>query len=161
MLVRRVGEIEVHIGDRELHESNGESSTDFVESFYRVFLRRKLVRKLVETNQRLTGLDRIVMLGAHAGLKPWEFRDDYQGGSFKVQDWIDEVDEKYGLIILACCNPRNARIQSKKSVVLHTTENISLLDVYHRRLKTKVYFPGFGYIEDSYRTIKKIIAEQS
>lgn len=104
---------------------------------------------ILETNSRKTGLEKKAMLTAHGDSirEHWYFFNEDAG--YPVQKWINEIDGKYNAIILDVCNPKNSKVKSEKSVIIHPSHSISNIMHLKQTVQLEVYIPGIGYL-DSY-----------
>lgn len=103
-------------------------------------------KRFVEVYEKLNGLSRWGILDAHGDDEDiiWKYHD--KGQEFKVQDWIDEHDGKYSLLILSVCNSHALEIKSKKSLVLSPNNVVAGWRLDFGHVKFELYVPRKGYI---------------
>ena len=104
-------------------------------------------KRFVEIYEKLNSISRWGILDAHGNDDEdlvWKYNDKEQ--RFNVQNWIDEHDGKYSLLILSVCNSHGLEIKSKKSLVLSPNNVVAgwCLDFGH--VKFELYVPRKGYI---------------
>lgn len=132
-----------------------------VEHFLNFALRRKYHKEIVDAYSNASGMSGYALLYAHGGHTEGSWICSEKIGRkkrplWKIQDWIDGLDGSYLCLIVACCNPRNDRISSKKSIVFHLDSSFNLLSLIRRKSNFKMYFPGEGYLTDS-RKRRKVL----
>ncbi len=104
-------------------------------------------KKLVDLYSKKHNLSRKAILSAHGDsiISKWYYYDGTSG--FQVQDWINQMDGKYAILILHCCNPGSHEIYSKKSAVLASNFIYSELRQNIGDGKVELYIPKIGYID--------------
>lgn len=110
--------------------------------------RQESIGNLIDSYVLKTGKCGIAILEAH-GLyeefgRGWEFRDGNL--CYSVQNWVDYIDGRFAAAIIMTCNPNQASISSKRSIVIHPLEKIRFLDLLTGRGSFKVYHPNLGYV---------------
>lgn len=106
-------------------------------------------KELVDLNSRENKLERIAILEAHGDEKNKKWCYDDGENLFSVQSWINKMDGKYKLLILAVCNKEGHNISSKKSLVCFPNEVYSVRGREHGEVQIELFIPGLRYI-DSY-----------
>ncbi len=123
---------------------------DLVERILTNFLEREpKYKELVDLHSKKHGLSRKAVLAAHGDslINRWYYGDETYDS--QVQDWINQMDGKYAVLILYCCNPGSHEISSKKSAVLANNFTYSEYRQDVGDGKVELYLPKIGYI-DSY-----------
>lgn len=123
-----------------------------------VFSRKSLFRPVVKAHAKATGLTPVIALFvAHGEIvrDRWYFADG-RGRFRSIQRWIDTHDGEAAALILLCCNSLNLEIRSKRSVVIHLNRDANVPDLF-RGGCLRMYHPDFGYIENNYYRIHKIL----
>ena len=117
-------------------------STNFLE-------RESKYKELIDLYSKKNNLSRKAILAAHGDsiISKWYYTDGIYVS--QVQNWINQMDGKYGVLILYCCNPGSHEIYSKKSPVLANNSTYSELRQDLGDGKVELYIPKIGYI-DSY-----------
>lgn len=125
-------------------------------------IRRRLVRKLICAHRKKTGLTGTMFLQGHGRrhAPKWLYFD--YGKEKLVQSWIDEYDGVYSLLIIGVCNCQNYSVHAKRSIVVHPNQSIGLMTMMKLRGGySRVYVPGFGYVEHEAQYLKKVIRNLS
>jgi hypothetical protein len=74
----------------------------------------------------------------------WFYRD---GANFYgVQDWINEVDGKFGALFVAPCNPKGVAVTSKRSCVIYSTDINNHQTIHDNPRAVEMFVPGKGLI---------------
>ncbi|MBS3095689.1 hypothetical protein J4231_03340 [Candidatus Woesearchaeota archaeon] len=143
-------EIDLFYSDDILHEvskSPGMFVEDFMSDLHE-YNGKEL--ELIGLYSKKQGLKRTAMIVAHGDSIGEEWRFFCGNKSFSTQEWINQNDGRYALLILGCCNPGHHEIESKKSAVLAPNEVYSPIKHYClNEVQIEVYIPGIGYV-DSY-----------
>lgn len=120
--------------------------------------RRRLWQRLIRIHSLRSRLRCTpLILCAHGKTRRgrWYLRDD-NGRYQLLQDWIDEHDGESGSLLLFCCNSLNAEIASRRSLVVHLNRAASRWDLF-RGGCLRLFHPEFGYIENNYFRIRRIL----
>ena len=129
-----------------------------VDAMIKDFTKRKLFRELLDLYSYKHGLEGYFLLKAHANInsrnKEWYFSDGKRW--HRIQNWINRLDGQGLALILISCNPKNNKIHSEKSIVIHANKSINIVDVARNR-GMRIYVPGEGYLEDNHYRLKKAI----
>jgi len=139
---------------RETAEEHVESLEDTV----REFPTNRTLKELLEVYRRRSGLRGYALLDAHGKSEDgrWVFYDGER--RCLVQNWIDQMDGRFLLLLLYCCNPRSHRIISERSIVVHGRGNVfDLGDHLSYNHRTMIYVPGEGYLGRSYQEIRRAL----
>jgi len=108
-----------------------------------------LKNEIIELNAKLHGLEGTAVLNAHGGDDngKWVYQDGHEN-YFSVQKWVNELDGRYALLCLCCCNPGHNEIHSRKSAVLVANNDLDMLFKDSGRFQVELYLPKRGYITD-------------
>ena len=149
-------------------ELNNEMYFDYlIESILNNFVKRdEKYKKLIDLHSKKNNLSRKAVLAAHGDniISKWYYTNGIYAS--QVQNWINQMDGKYGVLILYCCNPGSHEIYSKKSAVLANNSTYSELRQDLGDGKVELYIPKLGYI-DSYtidsevKQMKKSVANSA
>ena len=127
-------------------EFKGETYLNLLLNF---FLKDPVKKEVAELYARQQCLEGTAMLLAHGGSQNGEWVYSADNKSFKVQDWINELDGKYAVLCLNCCNPGHHEIYSGKSAVLAANHEFSWVGLDVGEVQLELYIPKIGYL-DSY-----------
>ena len=102
--------------------------------------------ELISLHSKKQGLERLAILAAHGDYQnnSWVYTDGKN--DFPVQGWIDQMDGKYSLLILYCCNPNSGEISSKRSAVLAPNYIYSGFRMMNCDGQVELYLPKIGYV---------------
>lgn len=123
-----------------------------------------LFREAVQAWRVTSGLKRSAMLESHGiirknqkGEDQWVFPDG--GIHIPMQQWIDENDGKYAALIVFACNPRNDRVTSAASVILHANRDFSIYssEAYTTPL-ARLYVPKEGYLDEDPERLRAFVS---
>lgn len=75
-----------------------------------------------------------------------------------VQRFVDSLDGKANAILLSFCNPENADVFSRSSLVVHPHSGINRIKLlYGKRYSMRMHVPGVGYVEENRYLLRKTI----
>ena len=106
-------------------------------------------KEYIDLYGKLNGLERYAFLYAHGSTnKSWIYRD--KGKKHLVQDWLNQKDGNYAVLIFGVCNPGSHTPKSKKSILVIPDYNvISRFRAVHFHEKEPCFdliVPGVGEI---------------
>jgi hypothetical protein len=135
--------------DMEEDELTSEIALDIISDEIETYFYSELdskQKKLIDFNAKKNKLEKIASLYAHGDSvdETWHYVNGLK--SFPLQEWINELDGKYKLIILSTCNPGRHEIYSEKSCILATNENYNKSKLEMGDVQMELYVPGIGYI---------------
>ena len=118
-------------------------------SYYSAPNKKPKYEEYVDLYSKITQLEKTCILSAHGDVEnhQWYFYSKDKG--YPIQNFIDEVDGKYKLIILNSCNPAAYSISSKKTPVLMFNQDFSHRNSEQGLGQVELFVPEYGYI-DSY-----------
>lgn len=143
------------------HYDNPEHAPHRREHVFNSFMRRAIVRELLQVWSERYNLNGFVIVEAHGTAKPW--RVNISRTPVTVQKIVNRLDGSKTAIMFFACNPRHEQISSRTSIVMHynqsfrSVEAFSSLDWNKHHMTAKVYVPGEGYVESDYRRLRRII----
>ena len=119
-------------------------------------------KKLVDLTSKKNKLERIAILSAHGDSINHRWYYDDGENLFSVQSWINKMDGKYKLLILAVCNEKGHDISSKKSLVCFPNEVYSERGREHGEVQVELFIPGLKYvdsytIDDDIKKLRKLL----
>lgn len=146
--------------ERDFKDFAKDGGLKYRQNLLGTLTRRPLVRELIDKWKDKTGLQEVALLEAHGDRRKnaWVYFKDESPVSYAVQDFIDEHDGKIAVIFLPICNPYNATITAKRSIVVHPSKEISYKDIMGHTEHYRVYIPEIGYADDS-RSVRRVIKQ--
>ncbi len=161
---------EVYLADNAVHANeDAERLETVVEISIQRLTKRRLFRELIMAYSQQTGLEGYIFLEAHGitlvkdGTEetsreyPWFFEDGKT--VIELQEWINQIDGRKGVIYIGCCNPRNNNITSNVSIIVHPNTSVSLANLLSRRSFARLYMPNNGYLETSYSRLRRVLSK--
>jgi hypothetical protein len=116
---------------------------------YNIYDRYPKYEQYIKKYGEVNKLERITMLFAHGNVSRagnLVFSDTYN--LYQIQNWVNERDGKYNLIILQTCNPEGAKITSQKSLILIPNSILSGLNLFSGDVQIELYVPQIGYLSN-------------
>lgn len=127
------------------------------------FTKTKGTKRVIHTFQKKSGTDKIALLMAH-GKDISETYTFYDGSNEErlVQDWINEHDGKYNVLIIGACNAKNHSVSSEKSIVIHSSKAINIMTLMTSKGGfSRLYIPTIGYFDENYYGVNKYLRSLS
>ncbi|MEK6928403.1 MAG: hypothetical protein AABW65_00405 [Nanoarchaeota archaeon] len=119
------------------------------------FMRRPLIRQMVEKVHKKMNKRKVIMLCAHgvSYKSKWAYVDGKRRRY--IQDWISDNDGKAATLLLKCCNEENYDISSRHSIVIHPRSAVSNIEIIRgwNGHNMRVYAPSHGYVDENYRAL--------
>lgn len=167
MKIVHSGSDAIHIGNpRDIKQSYFDDDywlNELGVAAHHMLRRRPIFRRAIDEYVSNSGLSGQVLLDSdgNSNGSNWMYMDE--DNRRKVQDFIDEIDGRYSIAFLAICNQGNkGRVNSRRTVVVHTREVTSYLDIIRGHgIVTSVFIPGVGYLPDNSRKVRRIIESLS
>ncbi len=142
----------------EAHPEELENLETYVNKIIRIFTRRRLFQELLTAHAARTGLEGYTVLEAHGTRsKPWRFGDGER--RLSMQGWIDRHDGYALALFIYACNSSNQEIHSRQSIVIHAPCTIVDWNFDKKKIPSRIYVPGEGYLENNHYKLRRIIDE--
>lgn len=122
------------------------------------FRRRKLFPSVIKAHalrKRLASQPALFIAHGCCRKGVWLYKDK-DSRLRSVQRWIDRHDGEASALILFCCNAGNLEIRSRRSIIIHLNRAASAWDLFKGGC-LRLYHPEFGYIEDRYEHLHRVI----